>query len=252
MFGWRRWRDNRIIAGSWLDARRWDVLVRRIPALRRLDADQLEQLRRMAILFLHHKAIHGVGGLALDDQQRAVIAAQACLPVLALGLDWYRHWHSVLVYPDVFVADHEYMDEFGVMHRENGVHAGESWDEGPVILAWSQIAAGGAAGDGYNLVIHEFAHKLDSANGVANGMPPLHRGMSRKRWTRTFTAAWDDFRGRLEAGEQLPIDEYAAEAPEEFFAVLSEAFFEIPDTVRTMYPDVYRQLCEFYRQDPSG
>ena len=127
---------------------------------------------------------------------------------------------------------------------------GESWLAGPVILSWADAERRGEA-QGYNVVIHEFAHKLDMLNGDANGYPPLHAGMSRDEWTRVFDAAYRDFCKRVERGEETAIDPYAAEAPAEFFAVLSEAFFEIPGVVQAEHPEVYGQLASFYRQDPG-
>ena len=250
MPGWlRRWRENRIIRRSDLGRAEWADICRRLHALQRLDEGDRERLRQLVMLFLHDKQIHGAGGAEPDRTMRLVIAAQASLPVLNLGLDWYAGWHSVLVYPEAFVAPHEVMDEDGVVHVGASIQAGESWDDGPVILAWDEVMD---VQGGCNLVIHEFAHKLDAANGVANGMPPLHRGMDRKRWTDVFSSAWEDFSARVDDGEAVPIDPYAAEAPEEFFAVFSESFFENPRAVRELYPDVYEQLRQFYRQDPLG
>ena len=128
---------------------------------------------------------------------------------------------------------------------------GESWLEGPVILSWEDAGSGGD-GSGYNVVIHEFAHKLDMLNGDANGYPPLHAGMNRGRWAQAFGAAYEDFRERVERREASAIDPYAAENPAEFFAVLSEAFFETPRAVLGEYAEVYRQLVAFYRQDPAA
>ena len=130
-------------------------------------------------------------------------------------------------------------------------YAGQAWLNGPVILSWADVENAGDA-DGMNVVIHEFAHKLDMLNGDANGFPPLHRGMSREAWSTAFTAAYEDLCRRVDAGEDTEVDPYATESPAEFFAVISESFFEIPDLLRTVYPDVYAQLALFYRQDPAG
>ena len=205
-----------------------------------------------AILFLHEKSIDGAGGLAVRDEMRMCIAAQACMLILNLDLDYYRGWVEVIVYPDEFVAEYDYVDEDGVAHHVREPMTGESWLEGPVILSWADAEQAGG-GSGYNVVIHEFAHKLDMLNGDANGFPPLHAGheprglvrASSARPTRISAAGWT-------RGEETRIDAYAAESPAEFFAVLSEAFFEIPHAVRGDYPDVYRQLAAFYRQDPAA
>jgi len=126
---------------------------------------------------------------------------------------------------------------------------GESWEHGPVILSWEDVQNSGA-NDGFNLVIHEFAHKLDMLDGSANGAPALHVNMSLAEWSRVFTQAYADFCARVDRAEDTDIDPYASESPAEFFAVLSEAFFEIPLSVRRLYPEVYEQLALFYRQDP--
>lgn len=245
MWQWlRQWRENRIIQRSDLGQAEWADLCHSYRVLNRLSVEDRERLRRMAILFLHDKDIVGAGDAEPDRFMQRVIAAQACLPVLNLGLDWYRGWRTVIVYPGAFVARHEYMDEDGVVHEEVALQGGESWEQGPVVLAWDEITR---AEGGGNLVIHEFAHKLDAVNGTANGMPPLHREMDPEQWRRVFTTAWEDFVARVEAGEPVPIDPYAAEAPAEFFAVLSETFFEDPVQLRDFYPGVYEQLRRFYR-----
>ena len=119
-----------------------------------------------------------------------------------------------------------------------------------MILSWEDAAA--AEQDaGYNVVIHEFAHKLDMLNGDANGFPPLHADMSREAWSDAFSRAYADFCSRVDADEATTLDSYAAEDPAEFFAVMSEAFFQAPQVVRTDYPAVYEQLALFYRQDPA-
>jgi hypothetical protein len=136
------------------------------------------------------------------------------------------------------------------VHQGDEPYAGEAWLGGPVVLSWAD-AQGTDYADGVNVVIHEFAHKLDMLNGEANGFPPLHAGMSRHVWAQAFAAAYEDFCARVDAGEDTLIDPYAGESAGEFFAVLSEAFFETPDVVRDEYPEVYAQLAQFYRQDPA-
>ena len=157
----------------------------------------------------------------------------------------------------------KHMDEAGVLHHVEEPMSGESWERGPVILSWADAEEAGR-GDGYNVVVHEFAHKLDMLNGEPNGFPPLHADMSAKAWKAAFSEAYEDFRGSVDAAEampehrvqqaldELPIDPYAAESPGEFFAVASEAFFETPELLAPAYPAVYEQLRLFYRQDPKA
>lgn len=250
--GWfKSWRRARILQHATLDRALWRSTVERHSFTRVLSTEELARLHELTIVFLHQKGIHGAAGMAIGDEVRVAIAVQACILILNLDADYYRGWVEVIVYPDEFVANHEYIDEAGVAHRVEEPMSGESWERGPVIISWADAQAGGR-GASYNVVIHEFAHKLDMLNGEANGFPPLHAHMSREAWSRTFTAAYDDFCRRVDDALALEIDDYAAESPAEFFAVMSEAFFEVPRVVLDAYPDVYAQLVQFYRQDPAA
>lgn len=221
-----------------------------IPYLDALDPADRDRLAAAARRFLADKRFELPQPLALNDRDRWLIALEACLPVLELGIEWYDDWHSVVVYPDAFVVPMEVTDENGVVHSGEDVHIGECWAGGPLVLAWSAVTerAFGRAG---RVVLHELAHKLDGRNGATNGMPPLHRGMDRRQWTAAFSAAFEDLRARLAARRSVCLDPYAAESPAEFFAVAMETFFVIPDQLHTCYPDVYRQLVLFCRQDPA-
>ena len=247
-WGFGRWRRNRILKRQRIEDRHWQRTLGRYPFLAGLNAAELARLRERVALFLHDKQIHGAGGLALDDEMKLAIAVQACLIVLNLPADWYDGWVEIIVYPDEFVPKFEWEDEYGVVHQSHEPHAGEAWLQGPVILSWTDVAQ--TRGDGVNVVIHEFAHKLDMLNGDVNGFPPLHADMDRTRWSRAFSAAYEDFCAKVDADAPTSIDPYAAESPGEFFAVASEAFFELPETVLESYADVYAQLAAFYRQDP--
>ncbi len=245
----RRWRRQRIIERGALDAALWQETLARLPFLRGLTDSERARLRETVILFLDQKSIRGAAGLRIDNGMQLLIAAQACILILNLDIDCYRGWVEIIVYPDEFVPSMDYTDEDGVVHTEHEPRTGEAWLQGPVILSWADVAP---AEDGVNVVIHEFAHKLDMLNGDANGYPPLHRGMRREAWTTAFAAAYDDFCRHVDGGDEVAIDPYAAESPGEFFAVISEAFFEAPHAVRAGYPEVYAQLKAFYRQDPAS
>jgi Mlc titration factor MtfA (ptsG expression regulator) len=245
----RHWRRKRILGRAAFDEALWRTVLARYAFTQALSPAECARLRELAILFLHEKSIAGAAGLQVRDEMRMCIAAQACMLVLNLDLDFYKGWVEVIVYPDEFLVDYEYLDEDGVAHHINGPRAGEAWPGGPVILSWADTAEAGS--DGHNVVIHEFAHKLDMLNGAANGFPPLHADMDRARWSKTFGAAFEDFGRRLDRHEETAIDPYAAESPGEFFAVLSEAFFEAPRAVQEQYPAVYDELALFYRQDPA-
>jgi len=250
--GWFvRWRRARILRRAGFNESAWQETVNRYSFVRTLTDSERARLRELVILFLHEKAIHGARGMIVHDEMRLAIAVQACILILNLDLDCYRGWSEVIVYPDEFVAEYEYMDEAGVVHRVREPMTGESWLQGPVVLSWADAAAADR-GSGYNVVIHEFAHKLDMLNGDANGFPPLHADMSREAWSQALGTAYEDFCRHVDHGEETLIDPYAADDPAEFFAVMSEAFFEIPQALQAAYPEVYRQLALFYRQDPAA
>jgi len=246
------WRRRRVLAAHAIPDALWDATVAATPAVAYLDAGARSRLRDLALLFLHEKALEPARGLVLDDDMRVRIALLACQPVLELGLDSYAAFASVIVYPDAFlVRDREHIDEDGVVHRGDEVLTGEAWEQGPVILSWPDIQASGR-GEGYNVVAHEFAHKLDMLNGEANGLPPLHPGMQAAEWEAAFDSAYADLAARLDRGEDPWIDPYAVQDPAEFFAVMAELFFDLPSNLKVEYPRVYGQLAAFFRQDPAG
>ncbi|MGB3269650.1 MAG: M90 family metallopeptidase [Rhodanobacter sp.] len=245
----RDWRARRIITRRPIDESLWQSALQRCTAARRLGASDQAALRVLATLFLERKSLEPAQGLELGDADRVLLAAHACVPILKLGMDWYDGWHSVIVYPDAFVPRREQVDAAGVVHYSHGALAGEAWGRGPVILSWADVQNSGRL-PGHNVVIHEMAHKLDMLNGEANGFPPLRRRMDRGAWSRVFSTAWDRLKQAQGDGQELPIDPYALENPAEFFAVVSEQFFEAPATLREHLPEVYRQLELFYRQHP--
>jgi Mlc titration factor MtfA (ptsG expression regulator) len=245
----RNWRIRRIVARRPIAEPLWQDALRRCAPARRLGASDQAALRVLATLFLERKSIEPVQGLELDDADRVLLAAHACIPILKLGLDWYDGWHSVIVYPDAFVPRRTHTDEAGVVHETRNAMAGEAWGRGPVILSWADVLDAGRT-PGHNVVIHEMAHKLDMLNGDANGFPPLHRRMDRRAWTRAFSDAWKRLHEDHRNGLALPIDPYGLENEAEFFAVASEQFFEQPGRLRHDLPGVYRQLELFYRQHP--
>ena len=230
----------------------WQATLAGLPFLAGLNDDERNRLRALAEAFLAEKEFTSAGGLELSDAICVSIAAQGCLPILNLGLDYYRGWVGIVVYPDEFVIPRSIEDEFGIVHEYDDVASGEAWAGGPLLISWRDAQM---AGSGYNVVIHEFAHKLDMLNGEADGIPPLPSEISRKDWEATLLAAYDDFCALVDEAEALGqetlLDPYAAENPGEFFAVMSEAFFETPRILREEYPALYAQLAAFYRQDPE-
>ncbi|MBL8490255.1 MAG: zinc-dependent peptidase [Rhodocyclaceae bacterium] len=244
----RDWLRRRMADGVRVEEPLWRRVEEGHDFLAALKADDRSRLRDMASRFIAEKEWSGAQGLVLRPEIQVSIALQACLPVLNLGLEFYRGWVGIVVYPGDFVIPRRVTDEHGIVHEYDDAVLGEAWEGGPVILSWfdDQDEAWGI-----NVVIHEFAHKLDMLNGVADGCPPLHAGMSREAWKADFGSAFEDFQRRVDAGDDTMLDPYGAESPAEFFAVMSEAFFETPELLQSDYPAVYGQLSRFYRQDPG-
>lgn len=225
----------------------WAKSVKTLPyAEALLDTDR-KRLRELARRFLRDKTFEGARGLEVTDAMRTTVALQACLLVLNLDLTYYAGWHAIILYPGDFRVHKEEMDETGVVHQWTEELSGESWEHGPVILSWDAAAA---TTPGFNIVLHEFAHKLDMLNGTADGCPPLPPEIEPQRWTREFADAYEKFCNAAGRNESLWMDPYAAESPAEFFAVLSEQFFLQPDGVWKNMPTLYDLLRSFYRQDP--
>jgi len=242
-----RWRRERILRRERPGAELWSRVLAETTAARHLDAPGRGHLRDLATLLLHAKSLEGAGGLELTELMRWRIAAEVCLPVLNLGLDLYRGWYSIIVYPAGFVARQEIIDEAGVLHDEERELIGEAWERGPVIFSWEDVAD---AAPGGSVVIHEMAHKLDMLDGAVNGRPPLHRDMDPAAWASELGAAFQHHRDRVRHGWPTRLDAYAAEDPGEFFSVASECFFCEPRSLETAYPQVYEQLAAYYRQRP--
>ncbi len=199
-----------------------------LPFLANLCSEEKKRLYSLASHFLAEKEFTAAAGLELSDEICLSIAAQGSLPILNLGLEWYRGWVGIIVYPDEFVIPRVVEDEDGIVHEYTEVASGEAWDGGPLVISWQDAQM---AGSGYNVVIHEFAHKIDMLNGPPNGMPPLHGGMSRPLWRSVLSDAYKDFCRRVDSDEDVAIDPYASEHPGEFFAVISETFFEEPELI---------------------
>ena len=263
VFGWLRRRTPAPLPDAL-----WQETIAALPFLIRLDHEERQRLRMLTEAFLAEKTFSGAGGLALTDAMCVSIAAQGCLPILNLGLDYYRGWVGIIVYPDEFVIPRVIEDESGVVHEYDEVASGEAWADGPLLVSWRDVQM---AGDGYNVIIHEFVHKLDMLDGVIDGIPPLPSStskplkpsnkpaapnISRQEWRQILTAAYADFcalADEAEAhGEETLFDPYAAEHPGEFFAVMSEAFFETPEILYAEFPALYGTFARFYRQDPRA
>lgn len=217
-----------------------------------LDEGRAERLRALTALFLHRKTITPLAGLRLDDAQRTQLAALCCLPLLEFGEAGLRGWSQLIVYPDAFRVRRTHTDAAGVLHEWEDDLAGEAWDHGPLILSWADVQADLAEPDaGFCVAVHEMAHKLDVLDGELDGTPPLPDAW-RGRWARDFQRAYDDFCMQVDLGRETALDPYAAEAPEEFFAVATEYHFSAPHVLAEAMPDVATHLQRFYGPSPMA
>ncbi|AMR80345.1 M90 family metallopeptidase [Cupriavidus nantongensis] len=255
----------------------WSRTVATLPFVQRYGSADLAALRELATLFIAEKEYSTAHDLPLDDDMVVSVAVQACVPILKLGLPWYRGWHGIVLYPGEFIIRRTVQDEIGLVHGVVEEASGEAWEHGPVILSWPDVHSPGAGidsdhelpADTYNVVIHEFAHKLDMLDGEPDGVPAfsrvLHPEVDAEAWAETFLTEYDRFAEAWDARdeadwehpERLPaalriIDPYGSEAPSEFFAVTSEAFFVEPVGLARHWPAVYQSLAMFYRQDPAA
>lgn len=233
----------------------WLQTIASLPFLANRSSRDLERLRRLASLFLDRKEFTGAGGFVVGDAIALSVAAQACLPVLELGLDQYDGFVGIVMHADAVVAEREVADEHGIVHRYDEVLAGEAMEGGPIMLSWADMQAC-ADDDGptsaYNVVIHEFAHVLDMRDGAPDGVPLLPNARAREAWLAVLMPEFDRFCERVVCGYETVLDPYAAEAPDEFFAVASEAFFVTPQALKEEQPALYRLLASYYRQDPAA
>jgi len=254
---WRRWRAARFTARHPFPADTWAEARARLPLLAALSDEDAERLGQRAWAFVHAKRLSLHPALAdtpFDEPARLALSGQACL--LTLGWSEAEHHeafanvHEILILPAAFARDVKEVDEAGVMHEYAHQRAGETSFQGPVVVAYPDLMASGDF-SGFNVLIHELAHKLDMGNSLdADGFPPLPRDMSPRDWHRVFTAVWDDLQAHLERGEDTPIDDYAASHPGECFAVCCEHFFSAPDLLDKAYPALYSLLSRYFQQDP--
>lgn len=233
-----------------IDPAVWRASRDAVPWVRALDAVSEARLQSLAARFLHDKTITAIGPLQLDPRQRCMLAALCCLPLIGFGEEGLRGWSQLIVYPDAFRVHRSHMDAAGVLHEGHDELIGEAWEAGPVILSWADVLADCADPQaGFCVVAHEIAHKLDLLDGVMDGTPLLPHAWQRE-WARDFQAAYDAFVDGVEAGAETTIDSYAAEAPEEFFAVTTEYHFSDPQRLQQAMPKVAAHLHRLYGPSP--
>ncbi|MGO3345170.1 MAG: zinc-dependent peptidase [Marinomonas sp.] len=248
------WWENHKITNLSVTLEEWEEAISGWHVMNRYQGEEREALRQLTMRFLVHKAITPGGGADITNAMCLRLATMACVPILHLGLNWYDHWRTVILYQGDFIPNRPYQSDDGVTHNHAPGLSGEAWLRGPVILSWESICATGPHirhGQSSNVVIHEFAHKLDMLRDGANGAPPMHPDMRPDEWHDAFTRAWKRLSSDWQHHRPLPLDEYALTNPAEFFAVCSETFFESPHKMKRHMPAVYKLLCQFYRQNPD-
>lgn len=249
MFGWLR---NRTSARPIPDAL-WERVLGRYRFLAVRPEGERERLRQLASRFLASKEFHGAHGLVITDEVALSIAVQAVLPVLHLGLKWYDDFVGIVVHPEQVLARRTSTDEAGVVHHWDEMLAGEAMDRGPVMLSWKDVQdAGAMAHQGYNLVIHEFAHKIDMRDGQPDGCPPLPSQAARRAWLATLDAEYQAFREKVIVAERFGgeaqwLDAYGATAIDEFFAVACEAYFVNRERFAEEFPALIALFDPFFR-----
>ncbi len=229
----------------------WLPILQRLPFYRRLDERGQQRIVDDLRVLIAEKNWEGCGGLVLTDEIKVTIAAQASLLLLNIEHDYYEDVQSILVYPSAYRTMPQ-TDASGVV-QQGQANLGEAWRGGPVILAWD-AAKGGALDplDGHNLVLHEFAHKLDMLDGLADGTPSMPDRGEFTAWVRTMSAEYTKLREAAANGRATVLDQYGATNPAEFFAVATECFFERSRELRQQHPALYEVLHDYYQQDPAA
>jgi Mlc titration factor MtfA (ptsG expression regulator) len=250
--GLRRMRDERTLRRRAIPDDLWALTLARYPFLSRRSADDLAALRDLTTLFLADKEFHGTQGLEITDEIAVAISAQACLPILRLGLHYYDSFAVIVVHPEEVVVTRQVMDDDGVVHEYEESIVGEAPGPGPMMLTWHDIAhAGEWTGVAYNVVIHEFAHVIDMAEGYEpDGIPPLPDRAARDDWAQVIDAEYERFCDDVEAGIETLVDPYGAEGVDEFFGVTVEAFFVASNEFRTEHPALYEMYARYFQQTP--
>lgn len=230
----------------------WRRALTGCPLARRLDLERQHELRRLAALFLARKHFHALAGAVLDDYWRLLIAMQACLPALQQGAASLRGWREVLIYPGEFkVRRSHHDDRTGVVTEGDAVLVGEGWDRGPLVLSLADVQLDlEQPWDGYNVVVHEMAHKLDVLDGPPDGVPPLVE-IPRRRWIEQFQFAYDRLAKAPADSHDSLIDHYATESASEYFAVVSELHWSRPSLLRHAEPNVADLLQAYYGPSPA-
>jgi len=227
------------------------IIERNVPLYRRLPDSLKQQLGGLISVFLAEKHFEGCGGLEITDEIKVTIAAQACVLLLNRKTGYFPKLGTILVYPHTYVAK-SVSSEGGVVAEERSVRLGESWQRGPVVLAWDSARGGTSnAVDAQNVVIHEFAHQLDQENGDVDGAPELGNRSRYRAWAQVLSAEYEALQKKKETRSRSVMDKYGATDPAEFFAVATETFFEKSAQMRKNHPELYEELKDYYKLDPA-
>jgi Mlc titration factor MtfA (ptsG expression regulator) len=249
-WGLPQWRLRRALARP-LTASQLAIIERNVIQYRGMPAPLREQLQRLVKRFLHEKTFVGCAGLELTEEMRVTIAAQACLLLLNRPAEVYPGLHAVLVYPGAFLVPRKQVDPGGVVTETRQDLLGESWGDGRVILSWEHVRRAGHDPEGaQNVVLHEFAHQLDSESGSTNGAPLLGSAARYKRWSETLARDFELLRRDTYWGQRDVLDPYGASSPAEFFAVATESFFEQPHALAARHPELYAEFERYFKVDP--
>ncbi len=252
MFGFKKRR--RIKWSSQPFPPEWLAFVERnVPYYRYLTSDERAELRGHIQVFLHEKRFEGCEGLAITDEIRVTIAAQACILLLHRKTDYFPLMKTIFVYPRAYFASASRRLPGGLVQENVQTRLGESWQRGPIVLAWDNVLKSARdPDDGHNVVFHEFAHELDSEFGRMDGAPQLPSNTMYTAWARVLSHEYRRLLDALETGQQHLINAYGATNPAEFFAVVTELFFEKPMALKSRHPELYEQFRLFYQQDPAA
>lgn len=249
-FAWPYYKLSRAIEEPF--PKKWrKTLMHNFPLYRRMPSDLQLQLKTRIKQFVHEKNYIGCAGLDITDEIRVTIAASACLLLLNRDTDVYAGLDYILVYPDAFLVKREALDHAGLTTMKQTGLLGESWSNGKVILSWADVLKGNTnLSDGGNVALHEFAHQLDHKSGSTNGSPFLGDASRYERWATVFTDEFKRLQRSAYQGDETLIDQYGATEPAEFFAVVTETFFEKPVQMAKQHPTLFSELQNYYKVDP--
>lgn len=253
MFGWFKRRRRKKLLESPFPAEWNAILERNLAHWKFLGADEQQQLRELTQVFIAEKDWEGAGGLELDDEIRVTIAACACMLLLGIEHDYYRNVATIIVYRSTVVTPESRSSRGGLHTTGPGVPVlGQAMLKGPVLLVWDAVRHGARHPQrGHNVVYHEFAHKLDMLDGWVDGAPPMETQAEHTRYVEVCTREYEALKSEAERGKRTFLDAYGATNPGEFFAVITEIFFDEPVELKRKHAALYDVLREFYRQDPA-